>query len=477
MAQTWTKRLINIGFFLLSTTIVVGGGFLALMAARGNVITPTGITGTGTIRLYISPEADLTVFLDEQQQKLTSNKTIDNVLPGEYELRIQKEGFNQWQQRVSVKEGIVTEVSSQLFPTTLPISQLTTAGIQNFTTSRTGRVIYYVTDTAAIGSNIGIWRLDLESGGLLGTNQSSTKLTNITAEIKDSIAANTYELLPSANDSKLLIKTPAGLYLLDATRYNEPSALNRLNFNYSLDSISWINDGTNLLIRSGNLLLDYDTARASTTLITYANSSSAIYTQTDNAVYYIVDKKLFKYTPTRNTAVTLENISLPDGISNLFSGNSDTSLVISAANKLYFLDISTSSLTSIGAYSLKSIAPSGKELLLTDSKQIFAAKVNISLVQNLVNVKINPTDLQELDNNLIQWAPSSVYFVFIDKKTNSLRASSSSVLTTNEVMPKLSATADIGSFKISSDSNYILIKIKDSDSTLVRDNLYKLELK
>lgn len=475
ISKNLQKRLINIGFFALSTLIIVGGGFLALLSARGNVITSNGLSGTGTIRVSVFPDSEVDVFLDEQQKSLSNNKTIDNVLPGEYQLRIQKEGFNAWEQRVSVREGLVSDISAQLFPTTIPITQLTTTGVQNFVTSKSGRVVYYVTSNSEIGSNIGIWRLNLQSGGLLGTSQSTTKISNITPEIKDSVDAGTYQIYPSPNDTRMLLVTTGGIYLLDANRYNEPTALNRLSFSYPLDLVSWLNDGTNLLIRSGNLLLDYNLSTNTSTLITYS-LTTPVFAQTGSNVYFVSNDRMYRYNQGNTAQVRLENVSLPANISTIYSGDADSNLVLSADSRLYFLDISTSTLTSIGNFQLKSISPSGRELILSNGNNIFIANVSVSLVQNLVNIATRQLEIKELDANSISWAPNSVYFVFVDKTDNSLKAASSYGTTVNTLFDQLVEGTTSRAFSVNSDSTYVILKVKDSNTEVNRDNIYRLDL-
>lgn len=475
ISKNLQKRLINIGFFTLSTLVIVGGGFLALLSARGNVLTPNGVSGTGTIRVSVFPDSEIQVFLDEQQKTLSNNKTIDNVLPGEYQLRIQKEGFNAWEQRVNVREGLVSDISAQLFPTTIPITQLTTTGVQNFVTSKSGRVVYYVTNSSEIGSNVGIWRLNLQSGGLLGTSQSTTKISNITQEIKDSIDAGTYQLYPSPNDSRLLLVAASGIYLLDANRYNEPALANKLSFNYPLDLVSWLNDGSNLLIRSGNLLLDYNLTTNTSTLITYS-LEAPVFAQINGNVYFMSSNRMFRYNQGTTSQVRLENVSLPVNISNIYSGDSENNLVLSADNRLYFLDITTSTLTSIGSFQLKSIAPNGRELILSNGNNIFISNISVSLVQNLVNISTRELGLKELEASLIKWAPNSVYFTFVDKADNSLKAASSYGTTVNTLFTQLAPTTTNSAFAVNSDSTYVILKVKDSNSEVNRDNLYRLDL-
>lgn len=459
---------------MLSTTVIVGGGFLALMAARGNLFTPNGFQSTGTIRLLVNPDGSFAAFLDEQEKQITSNKTIENVLPGEYVLRIQKDGFNTWQQRVSVSQGIITDVSVQLFPLSVPISQVTTTGVENFSIGRSGKVLYYATENTPIGSNIGIWRLSLENGGLLPSNPSPVKITNLVPGLREAVASNTYQLIPSPNDSKLILVIPTGVYLLDADRYNEPAIANKLAFTYTIDEIHWLNESTNLLIKSGNLLIDYDTDRKSATVITFQNDTAPIFTQASNTVYYVVNNRIYKYTAGTNQAVQLENIVLPENINYLDAGLLDSSLVLHAGNTLYFLDITSSTLTTLGNYQLRSIAPSGKDLVVSDGKDIYTVNINVSQVYGTVSVSQTKTEIKDQDAHLTVWAPNSVYFVYMDTVSKELKAGSRSGGSLNILIEGSEANVQ-SNYRVSGDSSFILVQLEDSNNS-GRSNVYKLEL-
>jgi hypothetical protein len=469
------SRWQNLIFFILSTTVIVGGGIIALMAARGTLVTSGGLTQTGTLRLNINPDANIQVFLNEQQKQVSNNKTIESIVPGEYTLRIQKEGFNSWQQQVEVKAGLVTDISVQLFPGKLPPEQVTTAGIQKFSMGNSRRYVYYTVLETGIGSNIGIWQQNLQPSNIPLVQERPTKITNITNDIANFIKQNQYELLPSPSDSRLILKVPTGIYLLDANRYNEPSATNTLSFGFNMETLEWLTD-TNLLIRTGELLLDYDVEKKLTTVISYQAGSQPIYTKAGGTVFFINAGKLQRYNPGSITQVKLENVTLPANITKLFSGNSDSSLIIQADNHLYYLDITTSSLTDIGKYQLLAVAPSGRDLMVKDGNQVLSIEINVSLVRSVVDIIRRPTQIgSDINANSIRWAPNSVFLVYTDAANTKLMAADKNGGSLSELI-KLAANTNSLVY-IASDNVSIVMQLVDSSQDSSRSNIYRLDLR
>jgi hypothetical protein len=325
-----------------------------------------------------------------------------------------------------------------------------------------------------------VWKETLQQSNIPLIEEKPLKITNLTPAIEKDILAGNFTIKPSTDDSRILLTTPAAIYVLDATRYNEPTTENQLSISYPIDEVSWLRSPGNLLIRSGNLLIDYDLDKKSSTIITYQADKAPIYTVTQTSVIYLLGGKLYKYTPGNNTAIALENIALPEGITALQTGfNSETNLILKADTKLYYLSTAESFLTELGTYDLITMSPNGRNLIVSKGDTIESLSINISLAFNSVDTTKRATGLT---NNMIRssiiWDPNSNYFVF--QKTDEgdrIYSADSSGNNLNILLFSPSVTAP-AAYGLPDNNSGLVVKLFDSqsstDTTEKRANLYRL---
>jgi len=153
-----SKRFLITIFTLLF--IVVAGG-IAIYLAKGytfNVKDKT-IAGTGIITITSIPDA-ASVYLDSHLTTAT-NATISSLSPGEYTVKVVKEGFIPWEKKVRVNVGLVTDLKVTLFPAIPTVYPLTFTGVVKPILSPDGGKLAYIvpknaTDSGA-NKKAGVW--------------------------------------------------------------------------------------------------------------------------------------------------------------------------------------------------------------------------------------------------------------------------------------------------------------------------------
>jgi len=97
--------------------------------------------------------------------------------PGEYRVRIEKDGYIPWQKQLRIKKEVVTQTNATLFRAAPDLRPLTNTGAINPTLSPNGsKIIYAVTQASSARKN-GVWLLDLSSSLPL-TRANTRQLTS-----------------------------------------------------------------------------------------------------------------------------------------------------------------------------------------------------------------------------------------------------------------------------------------------------------
>lgn len=148
-------------FFLFALLFILIGAFLAIFLARGYLpdFSKKGILPTGILVATSYPDG-AQVYIDGKLKTATNNTL--NLVPGEYEVEIKKEGYFPWKKTLEIKKELVVKTDAYLFLTFPDLKALTFTGAQNPVLSPDGtKVAYTVASSSAELSNAGLWVLDL----------------------------------------------------------------------------------------------------------------------------------------------------------------------------------------------------------------------------------------------------------------------------------------------------------------------------
>lgn len=165
-----TRRLLySIGIILLIGAVAT----IIIVYSRGYRINlrQKTLTLTGILSASSTPDG-ASIFIDG---KLTSaTNTSITLPPGWYQVRIGKEGYQQWEKRVRVQGELVSRVEALLIPTNPSLRTLTVMGVSSPALSSSGTKVSYIipkeeaTSTAILKLKTGVWILDLHTGPLGG---------------------------------------------------------------------------------------------------------------------------------------------------------------------------------------------------------------------------------------------------------------------------------------------------------------------
>ncbi|OGH16198.1 MAG: hypothetical protein A3C30_02595 [Candidatus Levybacteria bacterium RIFCSPHIGHO2_02_FULL_40_18] len=215
------KRILISG--ILIGLFITLGSIAAILYATGYRISLNGgsdgkiIAGTGL--LVATSRPDGARLLINNNLTTATNNTI-NLKPGEYDARIEKDGYLPWSKKIIIKNGLVSEANAFLFPVAPKLEAVTTIGVLNVTMDRSGSILAYAVASASASRN-GIYVLDMNARNLIFLAATGTQ---IVGDIQDKFS-QAQELSFSPDGRELLVKLTNSVYYLLATdsRNQNPS--------------------------------------------------------------------------------------------------------------------------------------------------------------------------------------------------------------------------------------------------------------
>src|SRR3990167_3097674 len=215
------KRILISG--ILIGLFITLGSIAAILYATGYRISLNGgsdgkiIAGTGL--LVATSRPDGARLLINNNLTTATNNTI-NLKPGEYDARIEKDGYLPWGKKITINNGLVSEANAFLFPVAPKLEAVTTIGVLNVTMDRSGSILAYAVASASASRN-GIYVLDMNARNLIFLAATGTQ---IVGDIQDKFS-QAQELSFSPDGRELLVKLTNSVYYLLATdsRNENPS--------------------------------------------------------------------------------------------------------------------------------------------------------------------------------------------------------------------------------------------------------------
>lgn len=216
----------RVGFFLLIITGVVLAAitFVLVKYAQGyrlvfdgkNLFTKDGVVvkPTGLLTATSVPDG-ASVYIDNQLTSATDT-TID-LPPGEYTVKITKEGYLPWEKKLKIQKEVVTQTKALLLPAAPKLESITSTGVLNPTPDPTGTSIAFGVASASATRRNGIYVLNMNNRPILTLRSASLQIADDTLDVL-STASFTW----SPNGQELLAKTnkTQATYQLRATETN-----------------------------------------------------------------------------------------------------------------------------------------------------------------------------------------------------------------------------------------------------------------
>lgn len=200
-------------FLVIGTTMAIffGKGYRFGFNANGPII-----AGTGLLVATSTPNG-AQVIINGHLTTATDN-TI-NLAPGEYDVKIFKDGYFPWQKKIIIKNEAVSKADALLYPSAPKLESITNIGVLNpvLDPSRT-RLAYLVASQSALKN--GVYVLDMTARPILTLQSASSQITNNTVNLfslsKVTWSPDSAQIL--ANITNLSASTT---YLLDANTLNQ----------------------------------------------------------------------------------------------------------------------------------------------------------------------------------------------------------------------------------------------------------------
>lgn len=198
--------------FLVTVAVILYGMGYRFGLENGKV----GLTGTGLLVTTSQPDG-AEVFINGHLTTATNN-TI-NLFPGDYSVKITKEGYFDWQKNITIRKEEVAKADALLFPKAPKLDSITANGVLSPLIDPSQTFIAYTIASQSALKN-GVYVLDMRNRLVLTLQGNSTQIAN------DTIAPFSASTLTWSPDSTQIIATVSAAtgiqtsYLLNTNGFN-----------------------------------------------------------------------------------------------------------------------------------------------------------------------------------------------------------------------------------------------------------------
>lgn len=204
----------SLTFILTVSTFIILGTILISLLARGykiNINNGIVLTPTGLISATSTPKSS-SVFINDRLVTAT-NDTI-NLPPGQYQIRISKDGFMSWRKNLLVKKEIVAQTDAHLFRSAPILEPLSLSGAINPHLSPDKSKIVFSVASASATTDNGLYLAELSNNNTLPIGSRNTpRLLKSNTILVDWAQATGYQFSPDS--SQLIVNFSNANYLID----------------------------------------------------------------------------------------------------------------------------------------------------------------------------------------------------------------------------------------------------------------------
>jgi len=279
-----TPRLL---YAIIFISALVGGVLFAIKFAKGYrpSLTKKSLQGTGLLSANSIPKG-ATVFINDKLTTATDDTL--NLPPGEYKVKIAKDGYIPWEKTLILEPELVSQTNTRLFPSVPNLKPLTFSGSLNPTPSPDGQKIVFAVEHSTTDSRNGLYVIDLQARPF-SLNTDPRQITRY-SEKYDFINAQ-------------LTWSPDSSQILATLNIDEPDELNVLLNPGSFNDIADLKDVTArlpVIIKDWQELLDKKTHQSMLELPVFMQELA---TQSAKLIYFSPNDEKLMYTATENLTI------------------------------------------------------------------------------------------------------------------------------------------------------------------------------
>lgn len=200
--------------FFITLAVVGGVGYVLSFYANGYIFDINTLKFQPNGLLVIKSNPDGAQIYIDGELKTATNTTI-NQAPGTYDVKIRKEGYLEWNKRLTIEEEIVTEADAHLFRAVPSLSAVTFAGVASPLSSPDfTKIAYIVPFTKDNLETAGLWVMDTVNLPL-GFSRDPRRITD--GDLTDA------KITWSPDGREIMLSLPTSAYLLDIGKFTPGS--------------------------------------------------------------------------------------------------------------------------------------------------------------------------------------------------------------------------------------------------------------
>lgn len=200
-------------FLAIGTVAVIlyGTGY-RLNIGKGKL----GFLETGLLVAKSQPDG-ASILINGHLTTATDN-TID-LAPGEYRIRIAKDGYSSWEKTIKIQKEVVAKIDALLFSTTPKLESITDSGVGNPVMDPSNTQIAFTVDNSSIKKS-GVYILDVSTRPILTLQSASTQIAD---NIIDNFSQASLSWSPDGKEILATISAEQSqtTYLLEASGFNQ----------------------------------------------------------------------------------------------------------------------------------------------------------------------------------------------------------------------------------------------------------------
>jgi hypothetical protein len=320
------KSLIVI--LLVSTLVVFGTYFISILARGYQVNLKNGsLQATGIISANSKPKG-ASVYLNDRL--VTATDDTLNLTPGDYQIKIVKDGYLPWQKNVQIKKELVYQTETQLFRSVPDLKPITVTGAINPTISPDFTKIVFSVASASATKDNGLYLIELTDNPI-NISRNTPRLISTNYPNVD-WSKFTFSFSPNSRQVLAFNKTTNINYLLNIDNQITSNNLSDVTTRLNLIKEDWNNQKQQLIASK----LD-QVPKALQTLVSTDSAQSISVTADDKVLYLAkVDGNLPDHIitppPTQSTQTQSRNIK--KGNYYVYDIKDDTNFLIGASTNI-----------------------------------------------------------------------------------------------------------------------------------------------